>query len=564
MKYDSMMVDKRPSFHHDAVDKQVDDLRDRMRLLQQDRRANIDLLEGNKVANANEVQSLKENNKKLRMRLSNLQKSAALDHDSHHSDVDGMKKLVLQKRNEFDTQKSVVIKLSAKLNKLKDEANICRLEGQRPNQEEGPLSRQIRSLENRLDKAMIQYTEAHGICSTYDHIVKRLKEERESFDNQLTALERTVESKHRDFEELVLLSGDAGHAREVAQQNLQKSKWALEDNKNRRLRDIRERQQHVKIRTQMVRKHEKSDEERRRAIGTADDASDSMSSPVPIGGRNSQQQIADQEHALNVYETAFRKIKDATGVSNVNEVIRKVVGQESTTENLNLLTMQNQSKMEDLTRLQESLVQEVERIKYSVPGASKSTKTVDEQQELLYLRSSLFEKTKSQFDRLAFVIVSIKAGVEHLRDKLVVLPGDEFDVENEVVEEDTLPGVIRSSGDVLVDVHTKTKDNELQMHLTIQDSKFTELKRSASRGGNLQSRRPMSHGYTEGRPFNQRIPLPSAKELLVFDRDRDTDADFGDVDVDEEISRDGVKKASSNIIATEERRQLRSRKTDDG
>eukprot|EP00581_Thalassiosira_minuscula_P030604 CAMPEP_0183778638 /NCGR_PEP_ID=MMETSP0739-20130205/51922_1 /TAXON_ID=385413 /ORGANISM="Thalassiosira miniscula, Strain CCMP1093" /LENGTH=67 /DNA_ID=CAMNT_0026021069 /DNA_START=88 /DNA_END=287 /DNA_ORIENTATION=- len=67
-----MMVDKRPVYHHDAADKQVDDLRDRMRLLQQDRRANIDLLEANKVANGNEVRSLKEDNKKLRARLSNL------------------------------------------------------------------------------------------------------------------------------------------------------------------------------------------------------------------------------------------------------------------------------------------------------------------------------------------------------------------------------------------------------------------------------------------------------------------------------------------------------------
>ena len=382
---------QRSVFHHESVvDKQVDDLRDRMRLLQQDRRANIDLVEANKVANGNEVRSLKEDNKKLRMRLSNLQKSAALDHDSsHHSDVDGMKKLVLHKRNEYDTHKSAVTKLSSKLNKLKDEARICRLEEQRPTQEEnGPLSRQIRSLENRLDKAMIQYNEAYGICSTYEHIVKRLKEERVSFDNQLTALERTLESKHRDFEELVLLSGDASHAREIAQQNLQKSKWALEDNKTRRSRDIRERQQHVKIPKQMIKKHERSDDERRRGLGTAGtDASDSMASPVPIGGRSAQQQIADQEHALNVYETAFRKIKDATGVSNVNEVIRKVVGQGSTTDNLSYLTTQNQSKMENLTKLQQSLMEEVEKMKYNAPGgSSKSSKTLDEQQELLFLR----------------------------------------------------------------------------------------------------------------------------------------------------------------------------------
>ena len=41
--------------HLDDVGKQVDDLRERMLLLQQDRRANIDKLEANKAANENEI-----------------------------------------------------------------------------------------------------------------------------------------------------------------------------------------------------------------------------------------------------------------------------------------------------------------------------------------------------------------------------------------------------------------------------------------------------------------------------------------------------------------------------
>ena len=112
-----------------------------------------------------------------------------------------------------------------------------------------------------------------------------------------------------------------------------------------------------------------------------------MVSPVPIGGRKLELQIADQEHALNVYEAAFRKIKDATGVSNVDDVIRKVIGQESTTDNLNSLTAQNQSKMENLRGLQAFLAEEVEKLKHScVPGSYKIPKTLDEQHKLLYLR----------------------------------------------------------------------------------------------------------------------------------------------------------------------------------
>jgi len=46
-----LAIEQQSVFHHESiVDKQVDDLRDRMRLLQQDRRANIDLVEANKVS----------------------------------------------------------------------------------------------------------------------------------------------------------------------------------------------------------------------------------------------------------------------------------------------------------------------------------------------------------------------------------------------------------------------------------------------------------------------------------------------------------------------------------
>lgn len=40
-------------------------------------------------------------------------------------------------------------------------------------------------MENRLDKAIIKYNEAQSIRKTYEQIVKRLKDERITFDNQV-------------------------------------------------------------------------------------------------------------------------------------------------------------------------------------------------------------------------------------------------------------------------------------------------------------------------------------------------------------------------------------------
>lgn len=86
--------------------------------------------------------------------------------------------------------------------------------------EDSPLTRKIRDLETRLDKAMIKYNEmqvgvraracvracsapnlrvllqhTQSIKKTYEQIVARLTEERVGFDNQLAALERTVAAK---------------------------------------------------------------------------------------------------------------------------------------------------------------------------------------------------------------------------------------------------------------------------------------------------------------------------------------------------------------------------------
>lgn len=49
-----------------------------------------------------------------------------------------------------------------------------------PNREDSPLTRKIRMLENRLDKAMIKYNEAQSIRKTYEQIVKRLKARRQA------------------------------------------------------------------------------------------------------------------------------------------------------------------------------------------------------------------------------------------------------------------------------------------------------------------------------------------------------------------------------------------------
>ncbi len=133
---------------NDLLNQQVDDLRDRMRLLQQDRRANVDLLEANKCSNSDEIRSLRDDNKKLRLKLTQLQKRLSTERGEQHELVIFQRE-ALHLRTDYDALKVISNKHKEQINKLLDDAKVCELEAKKPRHEDGPLARKIRMLENK-------------------------------------------------------------------------------------------------------------------------------------------------------------------------------------------------------------------------------------------------------------------------------------------------------------------------------------------------------------------------------------------------------------------------------
>merc|ERR1712195_296098 len=96
-------------------------------------------------------------------------------------------------------------------------------------EDEEAMTRQIRPLENRLDKAMIKYNEAQNIRRTYEQIVKRLREERTGFDKHLKSLEETMNGKEKDHEDLEILARDAVASRDASRNELETLRVEYED-----------------------------------------------------------------------------------------------------------------------------------------------------------------------------------------------------------------------------------------------------------------------------------------------------------------------------------------------
>merc|ERR1719440_1547704 len=88
-------------------------------------------------------------------------------------------------------------------------------------------------------------------------------------------------------------------------------------------------------------------------------------------------QLAEEKQMLANYEEAFNRIKEATGVNDVNEVIQKFLTQEETRKNLTLLTKENQARIDKLTDERRKLRAHVDDLKFSSGGTVGRRQQID-------------------------------------------------------------------------------------------------------------------------------------------------------------------------------------------
>jgi chromosome segregation ATPase len=161
------------------------------------------------------------------------------------------------------------------LEKLTDRLQDLSKEAQMPSAEDNQTLKEIRALEARLQKAVAKYEDAYEVRRTYEQIVKRLKEERIGFANQLEARELTLGAKEGDYEELLLMSHDANQSKEMAKQELSKFEALVSEERKLREKELSERRALVQKKQEINADLERREKARREAMmapqGAAED-----------------------------------------------------------------------------------------------------------------------------------------------------------------------------------------------------------------------------------------------------------------------------------------------------
>lgn len=423
----------RPREGSSSLGEKVEDLQRRYQLLAGEKRSNEESAAVQVRANKEAIRRLSETNNKLRSEISLKSSSEVVNASNQSSSIEESIKL----KNKFNAVRSENMRKEQLIEQLKKQLEM--LSSKSLAEEACDTSdRRVRVLENRIDKAMIKYNEAQSIKKTYEGILHRLKEERVGFDRELLDLEKQLEEKKKDYQELLLLSHDAVHAKEMAQAELHRFEQAVLEERNQRDREVMEKKLLVQQRIEMNSRLERKEKEAAAVqmnssitSGPVKTCEDTMKDP-PVSvttSRSVNDAVHRTQQRLHEYEEAYSKLKEVTGVSDVNEIIQKFISQETTYSNLVKLSQDQQNRLQILSEEHDKLKLQLDEAKFSASSSGGQSLKIGNDESLAesLVTDSLskLEKNRTRYETLAKILVQVNAGVGHLHEKLACIQLDD-------------------------------------------------------------------------------------------------------------------------------------------
>lgn len=265
----------------------------------------------------------------------------------------------------------------------------------------------IRMIENNLDKAKIKHDMAIKIQRNYIEILQCLEEERLALPKKLRSLERTLEEQRKELAELKEINKDAHIKKDLAKAEFTQLEQKMMEAKRSRDRTLTRMKKQAERQKEMAEKTEK----RARATLQTDDATQDT--------KRQSQMDEDNWVKVTTYEEAFQRIKDATGVSDINEIEARFLSQKLTFEHLELQKLSGEKQRKSLEEQNRQLLEQYEALKYS--GESKMSQgeqLLEQMQDHLDAETVRRDTAKRNLENAYKLLSNLKSGIKHLVDTL--------------------------------------------------------------------------------------------------------------------------------------------------
>nr|XP_033480827.1 coiled-coil domain-containing protein 151 isoform X2 [Epinephelus lanceolatus]XP_033480833.1 coiled-coil domain-containing protein 151-like isoform X2 [Epinephelus lanceolatus] len=383
----------------------------------------------------------------------------------------------------------------------------------------------LRALENSLEKTQFKCKEAENIMTNYLKLKSHLQEESLTFQGQLDSLEEEILKHREELHNMQAMNNDAQLSKEAAKADLQQQEELLYRERKERERIIASYRKKVEERKAQAERVE------RRAQRTTMQP-DELSSEAQ---RSSPRMAGEEEKVISTFEEAFRRIKEATGVTDIQEIVERFISQKEIHQHLEQLKEENEKVLQQLKEQNKLLNQQFQDMKYSGEAKlSSDQQMLEECEQQLQAQKQRCDAGKERLEWLIKALGTVRGGVEHLTDKL----------QHITLSEDTAAEVSPDSDEYAVELMTQC---ELKLQLLNEELKGKDVAAIMK-----EMEEEEFHVRIEGKlpAYNTRVKLPEDQRQNLFNDEDDSEEDEADI-----ISREALKRQSQLIIDSKSKKK---------
>lgn len=342
--------------HKPPVQEQISEITKKIQLLEGDRKAYYESSQWSIKKNREIIARMRQENKTLHKTLADLLagddkvideafegrhvERAALRNKSGKTAIMIIDQKVCDSKKRLNALKSTSEARRRKLNELQtqhDQMIKDKSAAEELDKGESEAAQHLRQLENRLDKARLKSQEADHISKVYEKIKAHLQQESLTFHNQLDAQEADILKTRHELKEVQSMYSDAQVARDDAKEELARHEAIVYKERKEREEALAE----LKLQAEEKKAHAERVERRlqRQALGEQE---------LGQEGQKPALSEEEQEKKITTFEEAFIRIKEATGVSDVQEVVDRFRSQGETQKHLEELKTNNKKQLDRL------------------------------------------------------------------------------------------------------------------------------------------------------------------------------------------------------------------------
>uniref|UniRef100_A0A3P9CEQ3 Coiled-coil domain-containing protein 151-like n=1 Tax=Maylandia zebra TaxID=106582 RepID=A0A3P9CEQ3_9CICH len=267
----------------------------------------------------------------------------------------------------------------------------------------------LRVLENSLEKSQFKCKEAENIMIDYLKLKSHLQDESLAYQSQLDTLQAEILKHREELRSLQVVNTDSQLSKEAAKAELQQQEELLH-------KECKERDQVIASYRKKVDEHKAQAAKVERRVQRAAVQLDELSSEVQ---HSTTRMLAEEEKDISTAEEAFRRIKEATGITDIQELEEHFTSQKETRRHLERRREENEEVLLQLKEQKELLEQQSEEIKYSGEAKlSSHQQMLQEREQQLQAEQQRCDEAEERLDRLVKTLGPVRHGVEHLADHL--------------------------------------------------------------------------------------------------------------------------------------------------